>query len=86
MDEISIIRLWLARAGFVALVLALLFFRLLPLETSPHHWAGPDLVLSFLFAWGCAARNIPRSCFAPHYCCSVTCCSAARRGFIRRWR
>jgi rod shape-determining protein MreD len=51
MDEVSFTRLWLARAGFALLVLVLLFFRLLPLETAPHRWAGPDLVLSFLFAW-----------------------------------
>ena len=51
MDEVSVIRLWMMRAGFVLLVLSLLFFHLLPLETTPRRWAGPDLVLCFAFAW-----------------------------------
>lgn len=51
MDEVSVFRLWMMRAGFVLLVLSLLFFHLLPLETTPRRWAGPDLVLCFAFAW-----------------------------------
>jgi rod shape-determining protein MreD len=51
MDELSLTRLWLMRAGFAALILGLLFFQLLPLETTPRRLAGPDLVLSFAFAW-----------------------------------
>ena len=51
MDEISFTRLWLARAGFALLLLAILFFQLLPLETTPRRLAGPDLVMGFAFAW-----------------------------------
>lgn len=51
MDDISLIRLWAMRAAFVLLVCAILFFQLLPLETTPRRWAGPDLVMSFAFAW-----------------------------------
>lgn len=52
MAEVSLLRLWVMRAGFALLVLAILFFQLLPLETTPRRWAGPDLVLGFAFAWG----------------------------------
>ncbi|UYV36139.1 rod shape-determining protein MreD [Rhodobacteraceae bacterium D3-12] len=51
MDDISLLRLWLMRLSFALLVMAILFFDLLPLETSPRRWAGPDLVLAFAFAW-----------------------------------
>ena len=51
MDEVSLTRLWLMRAGFAALILGLLFFQLLPLETTPRRFAGPDLVMGFAFAW-----------------------------------
>ncbi|WP_137699736.1 rod shape-determining protein MreD [Marimonas lutisalis] len=51
MSELSITRLWLMRALFTALTLAVIFFSLLPLETTPRRWAGPDLVMAFGFAW-----------------------------------
>lgn len=51
MAEISLTRLWLMRAGFAALLLGILFFQLLPLETTPRRLAGPDLVMGFAFAW-----------------------------------
>lgn len=51
MDEVSALRLWAMRASFALLVLGILFFQLLPLETTPRRWAGPDLVLGFAFAW-----------------------------------
>jgi len=51
MDEVSALRLWLMRAGFAALVFAILFFQMLPLETTPRRFAGPDLVIAFAFAW-----------------------------------
>jgi len=52
MTDLSRSRLWLMRAEFVALVLVILFFHLLPLETTPRNWAGPDLILAFACAWG----------------------------------
>jgi len=39
------------RLSFVALALVILFFHLLPLETIPRSWAGPDLLLGFACAW-----------------------------------
>ncbi|MDQ2092198.1 rod shape-determining protein MreD [Marimonas arenosa] len=51
MDEVSLTRLWLMRAGFAALILGILFFQMLPLETTPRRFAGPDLVIGFTFAW-----------------------------------
>jgi rod shape-determining protein MreD len=39
------------RLTFAALVCLILFFLLLPLETSPRRWIGPDLLLAFAFAW-----------------------------------
>lgn len=44
-------RLWIGRAGFAALALALVFLRLLPLDTLPPRWAGPDLLLAALLLW-----------------------------------
>ncbi|MDU8928850.1 rod shape-determining protein MreD [Alisedimentitalea sp. MJ-SS2] len=51
MDDITLTRLWLMRAGFAALILGLIFYQLLPLETTPRRFAGPDLVMGFAFAW-----------------------------------
>ncbi|EEB83741.1 hypothetical protein [Roseobacter sp. GAI101] len=51
MNDLSPLRLWLMRAGFVLLVVVILFFHLLPLETSPRRWAAPDLILGFACAW-----------------------------------
>lgn len=51
MNDQSPLRLWLMRAGFALLVLAIIFVHLLPLETSPKRWAGPDLILAFACAW-----------------------------------
>ncbi|MFD2740491.1 rod shape-determining protein MreD [Sulfitobacter aestuarii] len=51
MNDLSPTRLWLMRAAFVGLALLLAFFHLLPLETTPRRWAGPDLLLAFACAW-----------------------------------
>ena len=51
MSELSPARLWLMRAGYVALGLTIIFFQLLPLETMPRRFAGPDLLLGFTCAW-----------------------------------
>ncbi len=51
MTDLSQTRLWLMRAGFLLLALTILFFHLLPLETTPRRWAGPDLLLCFALAW-----------------------------------
>ena len=51
MNDVSPTRLWLMRGAFVVLALAILIYQLLPLDTTPATWAGPDLVLAFACAW-----------------------------------
>lgn len=51
MNDLSLTRLWLMRAGFGVLTLVILFFHLLPLDTIPRSWAGPDVLLCFALAW-----------------------------------
>lgn len=42
---------WVFRALFVGLALAVLFFRLLPLERTPGALPGPDLMICLIMAW-----------------------------------
>jgi rod shape-determining protein MreD len=42
---------WMYRIGFVLLGVALIVLRLLPLQTTPQTWAGPDVMLCLVFAW-----------------------------------
>ncbi len=42
---------WVMRAVFVLACLVLIFLHLLPLDTLPRGWAGPDLILALTFAW-----------------------------------
>jgi rod shape-determining protein MreD len=51
MADIGRIHVWLMRALFAALAGALVFARLLPLDTLPPGWAGPDLFVALAFAW-----------------------------------
>lgn len=51
MTDLSQTRLWLMRASFILLTLIIIFFHLLPLETTPRRWSGPDLLLGFACAW-----------------------------------
>lgn len=51
MSELPQTRLWTMRIGFALLVCVILFFHLLPLETTPRRWVGPDLLLAFACAW-----------------------------------
>ncbi|WP_299609367.1 rod shape-determining protein MreD [uncultured Tateyamaria sp.] len=44
-------RMWTMRISFVALVLAILFFHLLPLQTATGGLIWPDLILTFAIAW-----------------------------------
>ncbi|MGX9351183.1 rod shape-determining protein MreD [Shimia sp. W99] len=48
-------RKWLMRLGYAAICLAILFLQLLPLETTPRRWAGPDLLVVVTVVW--AARQ-----------------------------
>jgi len=51
MADTGPLHVWLMRALFAALAGALVFARLLPLDTLPPGWAGPDLFLALAFAW-----------------------------------
>ena len=51
MNERSTARLWMMRSVFALLVLFLLLFQLLPLQTTPRNWSGPDLLLCSACAW-----------------------------------
>ncbi|MEX0348709.1 MAG: rod shape-determining protein MreD [Paracoccaceae bacterium] len=44
-------RIWIMRLVYCALMVLILFFHLLPLDTVPRHWAPPDLFVAFTFAW-----------------------------------
>jgi rod shape-determining protein MreD len=39
------------QATYLGLMSMVLFFQLLPLETTPQRWSGPDLLLLISFAW-----------------------------------
>lgn len=51
MAERNLTRLWTMRAVYLGLCLSLIFLRLLPLDTLPQGWAGPDLIVAITFAW-----------------------------------
>lgn len=51
MSELAPSRLWMKRAGFALLVLTILFFHLLPLQTAAGGLIWPDLILAFALAW-----------------------------------
>ena len=51
MSETSGFRLFLIQSSFVLLALCLLLANLLPLQTLPRSWAGPDLLICFALAW-----------------------------------
>jgi rod shape-determining protein MreD len=51
MDNSASSRIWWFRILFFILAMAVIFFRLLPLETLPKTWAGPDILCALIFAW-----------------------------------
>jgi rod shape-determining protein MreD len=51
MVEQSSLHIWAQRVIFAALCLTVIFWRLLPLDTLPRGWAGPDLITALAFAW-----------------------------------
>lgn len=51
---------WVMRLVYTGLCLVLIFLHLLPLDTVPRGWAGPDLILALTCAW-----VIRRPDFAP---------------------
>lgn len=42
---------WIMRATFAALAVGLLFWALLPLNTVPRNWAGPDWLMVLTMVW-----------------------------------
>lgn len=51
MAEQTNARLWMMRMTFVGMCAVAIFFHLLPLQTAPRNWAGPDLIIALTFAW-----------------------------------
>ncbi len=51
MAEIATSRNWTGRATFLAIALVMVFVQLLPLQTVPPNWAGPDLLLAMTVVW-----------------------------------
>jgi len=51
MAENPAYRLWTMRILYVVLGVTLIFLHLLPLDTLPRSWAGPDIMLALTFAW-----------------------------------
>ncbi|WP_204115471.1 rod shape-determining protein MreD [Shimia biformata] len=44
-------RVWAMRLLFLGLGVGVIFLSLLPLETTPRRWAGPDFLVLFTVAW-----------------------------------
>lgn len=44
-------RVWGMRLMYLVLALAVIFVNLIPLDTQPRNWAGPDLLVALTFAW-----------------------------------
>lgn len=51
MSENLTTKLWLMRFAFVAIFLVIIFWQLLPMETVPRRFAGPDLLLTLCTVW-----------------------------------
>lgn len=51
MGDVGTRQVWLHRLLFLALALAMLFLRLLPLRSEAGDMPGPDLLLCLIFAW-----------------------------------
>ncbi|GAA6209614.1 hypothetical protein NBRC116601_29070 [Cognatishimia sp. WU-CL00825] len=44
-------RLWIMRIAFAAMCLTIMYWQLLPLETIPKRWTGPDLLITLCCVW-----------------------------------
>jgi rod shape-determining protein MreD len=51
MASTSPARIWVMRLAFCGLALMVIFFHLLPLDTSPIQWAPPDVLLALVLVW-----------------------------------
>ncbi|MFW2543352.1 rod shape-determining protein MreD [Primorskyibacter sp. 2E107] len=43
--------IWAMRGTYLALAMVVIFLHLLPLQTMPRQFAGPDLLVALTFAW-----------------------------------
>ncbi|UZD90100.1 rod shape-determining protein MreD [Cognatishimia activa] len=51
MAETNSAKPWIMRGTFAALAIGLLFWSLLPLNTVPRNWTGPDLLMVLTMVW-----------------------------------
>lgn len=51
MGDPLIFRLWIGRALFFVFVFCVMFIKLLPLDSVPGRFPGPDLLMALTFAW-----------------------------------
>lgn len=51
MAENAVLHMWVMRLTYLGLGLFVMFFSLLPLQTLPQGWAGPDVIVALTFAW-----------------------------------
>lgn len=51
MNEAPTTQIWIGRLIFVAIAMGLIFGQLLPLDTRPSVWAGPDWLLAVTLVW-----------------------------------
>lgn len=51
MSDTSPTRPWVKQMLFLGAALGVIFFQLLPLETTPRRWTGPDLLVLLTLAW-----------------------------------
>ena len=51
MNSLAPSRVWMMRAAFTLLILMILFFHLLPLQTAPGGIIWPNLILAFSLSW-----------------------------------
>lgn len=51
MAETNSAKPWIMRSTFALIAVVLLFWALLPLNTVPHGWAGPDLLMVLTMVW-----------------------------------
>ena len=51
MGDSPVARIWIGRAVYLAVAMAIIFLQLLPLDTAPPEWAPPDVLLAVTLAW-----------------------------------